>query len=1095
MASNTTPTYLRGFLVPLNIGVSNIWHAQSTFTTAQERAGDPDPQQNSPMQLVAKGQQSGDSDLTIETQRAGFAGYGAGFIWTDNQTSTTYGRDPQNSLSRFQNLKFSKLSAAVYRHPAGLDLQDGSLLVSYHKAQSPSRNVIVTTVNTDDTTTDATVYTESATISGYDLLSDMCLLSDGKILLVHIAGNSESINVKTYVSEDGDSWTLRSSKALPDQIEIGTSTGSGGAYENHNPQRVRIAQTGGVVLMMIETIWNDTSATKRNRLLQYASTDLGASFRLITTTTEIEDHSFHSIALYADKGLFRFASYMDLNPCIMTLPSAFTSAHALRSAGAYTQVISIQSSGSNDYMTDGDLAAWTDEGSAHLLLARNSGGGGDYRIAYSEDILQWRAMGSDINGNGRVLRTGDDNSSIERSYALSWAGKSVILTEPYSTTTNNSISILSLGGYASVTLPQSAIENSADLEWNRLSYGYNYPAVDLYSNFSGVTKFAISGGESLNTDGIFIQNEEYFTVSPSLTSLPTADILDKGLIVHARIESMTGGNTSSNYRGLDLLIDDTTNDYNIQVRVSPTEIVVRDINGSSNVITISSLSLDTVELLIGFSYRTVTIYYRDVDAESNRRDWIDGGTYATLTSGGGGASNLQRVRWGNLAYAGPGTFETIWSSISFAQGFSISEQIHNFTNPDDLMHRAYPTVERFAYVADNVLISTADGQTYKGDEYNITPDSDFSINNLFYAVSPTPRKGWRGDPVPSGDVPEEFIAIKLDPDTSIHAAESLPNDMIGVHLSNYNFITAKLEYYSSGSWTVLNTFDTSIASICNVVGRTVRGNNTASDQPYFRFNECAGWRVRIQNSEEGYVWRTVVSNSEGRFGGTATTTKQAILQLDEEVTLSGITASNIDLIPNNMTLVINLNGVRAEALGLRITVQDTLENDFRIGSMHIGAVVIPGKQYQRGRTISIDAGTETSETQSGVVYARNYRPSRRTFRIAWTEGIDISDLQGSNPDPDYWITNIALGEPIAIANDVPDLLQGMLDYLQGAKRPVVYLPLIAQNADARELMRENEQALVMLTGEIQVENILGDELVSSAGELMRITTLTMQEVI
>ena len=270
---------------------------------------------------------------------------------------------------------------------------------------------------------------------------------------------------------------------------------------------------------------------------------------------------------------------------------------------------------------------------------------------------------------------------------------------------------------------------------------------------------------------------------------------------------------------------------------------------------------------------------------------------------------------------------------------------------------------------------------------------------------------------------------------------------------------------------------------------------SSTNKPYFRYNECAGWRVRVQGSGEGYAWRTVVSNSEGVFAGTPTSTKQAVLLLDSAITISGITNTAIELVPNNMTLIVNLNGQRVEALGLRVVAQDTLENDIRIGLMHIGSVLIPGKQYQRGRTISIDSGTESTETQSGVMYSRNYRPSRRTFRIAWTEGIDITDLQGNNPDPDYWIANGAAGEPVAISNDVPDLLQGLLDYLQGTKTPIVYLPLIVQNTDQRELLREYEQALVMLNGEVQVENILGDENVSVSGELTRVATLTLQEVI
>ncbi len=52
--ADTTPDFLRGFLVPLGLGSNNVWTAQSTNTVADERAGDPIAQQNNPMQLIAK---------------------------------------------------------------------------------------------------------------------------------------------------------------------------------------------------------------------------------------------------------------------------------------------------------------------------------------------------------------------------------------------------------------------------------------------------------------------------------------------------------------------------------------------------------------------------------------------------------------------------------------------------------------------------------------------------------------------------------------------------------------------------------------------------------------------------------------------------------------------------------------------------------------------------------------------------------------------------------------------------------------------------------------------------------------------------------
>ena len=1091
--ANVTPQYLRGFLVPLGLTNDNIWLDQSSFTVGDSIAGDPVPNQSSPMRLIATGNQTTGSELTVKTQKSGYAGYGAGFIFEDEQTSVDYGRDPQNAISRFKNLLFSRTSTAIYSHPSGLDTGEGDLLISYARDTSSNRTVRVTTLQIDDSTSDVSVYSESTTLT-YPLLSGMCKLPEG-YLLVHLSGDDDSVNLRTYFSEDGATWTLRTRRALPDAIEIGTATGSGVSFQNHNPQRLRIAQSLGVVMIMIETIWNDTSATKRNRLIQYASSDLGGSFTQVTTSAEIDDNSFRSISLYAHDGVFRFC-YAGATDELhyMTIPSAYISAHRLRDSGGYHLISQTVTGGTDDVMTGGDVTAWTDEGASHHISARVEGGGGDYRIYWSQDARSFRTMGTDQNGRGKLITTGDDNSQIERSFGLSWSGRSVIICEPVSTTTNYSICMLFLGGYSSVTLPSAYFSNDQDAEWNRLAFAYNYPALDLYSNFSGVTATG-AGTETLVSGGTQIDNLRNYTVTPSMTGIATSEIIDKGLIVRARISEMTGGDNINDIRGIVIKTDDTTDNYEAELRISPTALVLRDNIGATSIFTVGSLSLDDIDILIALSGRTITVYYRDIDATSNKRTWETAGT-GSLSSGGGGASNLNEVQWGHLAWSGgPSTFETVWADLNFSRAPEIGDDhLTSFSTPDDLFQRAYPPTGSYAYVADNVSISATDGATYEGDSFSISPTSNYKIENVLYDISPTRRVFWRSESVVSGNVPEQFIAFKLDSDTSVHIDESLPNDYVGLHLQNYNFITANLEYYSSGAWTVLDTFSGSISSECTVQGRTVRGANTAPNQPYFRYNECAGWRVRIETGEESHVWRTVVSNSEGRFGGTATGTKQAVLLLDESLT--GLSPSEIELVPNSMTLLVNLNGLRFEALGLRITAQTTLENYAQIGLLHLGSVLIPGKQYQRGRTVSIDSGTTSTQTQDGIVYTKNERPSRRSFRIAWTEGIDLTDLQGDNPDPDYWVGSSTGGaEPVAISNDVPYLLQGLLTYLQGEKTPIVYLPLIGQSSDQKELHRDYEQALVSVQGEIEVENILGDENVSDSGELVRVATMTLQEIL
>ena len=121
------------------------------------------------------------------------------------------------------------------------------------------------------------------------------------------------------------------------------------------------------------------------------------------------------------------------------------------------------------------------------------------------------------------------------------------------------------------------------------------------------------------------------------------------------------------------------------------------------------------------------------------------------------------------------------------------------------------------------------------------------------------------------------------------------------------------------------------------------------------------------------------------------------------------------------------------------------------------------------------------------------------FNIAWTDGIDISQLQGDEPDIDYWMASNQSGaEPIAVQNEAPDLMMGFLRYVQGAKKHFVYLPNISKSTssseDKRYLNREKEQALVTLDNDVQIEHVVGDELQNETGEVFRIATITLREV-
>ena len=1100
MGTNTTPDYLRGFLLPLDLSMINLWTAESVYNQQSPIAGDPVPAQTSPMRLSATGSQTDNSSLTVKTRKGGYAGFGAGFTFQDNRETPVeeYGRDTQNGIAEWENFKFSTVSAvANYLRPSLLDAGDGNLLIAYEKRTGSSYAVRVAKRAKDGTETDVSVFADiSLSKDFYPILTQ---LQDETYILVcldsvssALATADTSANVRVYSSTDGSTWTLRSRRALNTSFNLSTVTGAG--KTTYQIQRMRIAQSNGSLMLLFEVLYNDTGATKRNRILQYASSDNGATFDLITTSALSNTYGFRSIALYARDGQFSLVYAAETAKLhYMRIPSPYTSIYILRKSLAFIEVSTdTVTTGSNTLMTGADIAAWTDEQGSDLIIYKNENITGGFCSYYSTDGLNWFRMGGNGTAANSNIYYSNDNTSIPTDlFGCSWTGRSVVAHNITATANNFSIGLLYMGGYTTVTLPETQLSSEFQ-EWNRCGYSFNFVGLDLPSNIAGLGVIG-AGSEALNAGGVLIgSGVKQITVSGLPTLATAADYVSKGVLIRTSLTSTTGGSTGGTpKRGISIVIDSGAADYDVELRISQTEILVYDNNASATVGTITANSANGIDLLIHVSAGKIIVFYRLTSTQSNLRKWTQGLKNASLADGGGSLAQ-QVVKFGHLVYSA-GTLETVWKTFNVANGSEIGAGLYNFASPDDLIPRPYPQRGKYAWLTDKVKISATDGPSYEGDSFDITQDSLYPLSNVLHTVSPTPRIGWRSAAVGSGNVPETFFAWKLDPDIATHINESLPNDMIGLHLEEHNFKDAKLEYYRGGSWTVLQSFSAAIQTQGNAEGRTLRGVNGAGDEPYFRYNECKDWRVYIDTGGGGFVWRKILSNSEGLFGGAPTTTKQSVILLDDPVTASNAT---MYFLPNKFTLLSNLNGLRAEAFGLRITAQSTFENDFRIGHFSLSTCVIPGKQYQRGRSITIDSGTEQTESRDGIRYARNIRPSRRRYRLAWTEGIDISSLQGSNPDPDYWMSSSSgSAEPVAIANDVPSLMMGVLDYLQGSLNPIIYIPKISKGTDNRLLLRENEHALCTLEGEISISSVLGNEQESEGGEVFRVASINLLEIV
>ena len=186
----------------------------------------------------------------------------------------------------------------------------------------------------------------------------------------------------------------------------------------------------------------------------------------------------------------------------------------------------------------------------------------------------------------------------------------------------------------------------------------------------------------------------------------------------------------------------------------------------------------------------------------------------------------------------------------------------------------------------------------------------------------------------------------------------------------------------------------------------------------------------------------------------------------------------------------------SEYTGVRIVIasQKTAQGRFKIGTMVLGSVVITSPQYGRGRTIAFESNVIESEMPSGTLYSQRQGAGGRVIRIAWTDGVDTSSLFADPADPDYY--NLFAGDPIAARGDAPMNMMGLVQYVDGSRDAVVYLPSLPKLPSTHiTLNRYHEHMLCTLGTDIQIEHVIGDELqTNNAGEVFRVSTILLREV-
>ena len=1139
MASDKSPTTARGLLISdPRIDASSIWSAQSSYTQAGPEPGIPAAQGNYDLNLISRGSQSASKQLRIRGQKAGGVGIrgNAGVVWKNEGDTNYRGKDSMGVITHWESITWIDGSGdpASTADPFVLSLADGSTLVAY-TATSAGGNYEVHTRSRSAAGTwgSAVVVYSTGTAPSSAISSSFhpCLiqLPDARVVLFCKLEESDTCQIQVYESTDsGANWTGQNRRALPSGIDV--SSGSSGwvvrepvaAYQN------------GQVLLLINAVINDThSATTgreyRQALWQYASDSGGLDFSAIREPTSRADDrlltSSNSSAppsrflagspvLQAHAGFFWlfYVTYHQPGSATVVSQADYLSVDRLASAFRHIQtadnVASIDiddrlgtisstngatTGDSNRHITESDIAASIADDGTMYVLARILDETQQIILIQSSDLGQtWQSVGANAEiadsayDRGIVFASGDSATYLKNLSMTNCQGRLLVVSNMSADPGNedNSVVATYLGGWSTVTTPP-LYTYSDGTEMG--GYNVNWLPIDGPGSVAGWTA-ATSGSKTITlNNGLILTSVSggnvYYHRAPSSTTA-------QGLLARWALKCVHGDSGSAEV-GCVFRVADSSHDSKLEIRYTATGFTVIDANdsGTEGAVSIDMTTAREFYLSItGGATPAYRLYYRTHDSSSDR-EWtkFNSGAAATLAAGSQ-TSNL--VQWGHIAaQTGPTANSSTWYEFHLGYGAQTGLGPTSIdTNPDELQPGRIGAGIAQTYIDDGVSLSATAGPARVGDTFNIDTRYTYPIERVFHSESPSPRVKWR-----STSTAEHTIALQLD---SITTESSLAgNDVIGIALLAPNFRNCTLEGYntSSTAWETIATIDASSGMTSLGFARkagSVAPSSGSSNTFYLHTNELAGGWMGLN---AGTI-RKIKANTDGQWAGSLTRKLPTVII--EGATTSDLASGSAGyFIPPTVVAVAKLNGSIYGGYRLKIPSQSAGGGSyFELGGLIVGWVEYFSRQNSWGRIVSETANTELTRQLDGTVTSKVYGPSYRTVRFAWTDGVDVTQVEGDSVSPDY-ILNSADGsaKPVGSPAETPYLMQGLVSMLNpdgGASRAVVYLPSIPKSGNTIILNRKNESIAGRVTSPVQLENIQGDE---NADEVFRVASVTIEE--
>jgi len=940
----------------------------SDYTEATPRPGSAIPDDAfSSMRVEVSGAQT--TDLDVRCVNAGNPGRetdGAQIAWKKNSEAAASWRgwDGPNVAHSWYAVAGNNINN-VDRYDAKTKPKSQTVSVAYREPASTDAQYV--TLSAAGTLTAAANSVADGTDWNHPAL---IVLPESERVLMFYGGTAY------YTDDDAaTAWNVWSSRI----VTVATSTF----------QETRVALYRGSIIMLVED-------TVVNKVTQLASSDMGASFRLVK-----EYLGFGSKVSVASTGDALFVCYIDTSNDVQV--------RALQSAweelDAQDPVQAVASC---------DEASIVADPGGTLYVFHETTGVSNVEVVSSDDLgLTW-------TGTYRGTPYNADNApgpQIERPI-LAWGAGWCHMLGYIDGASDNTLGLWRCCGWTNAPII------AQDTTTARLSDRYGYEDTWIPADLPTLFAYTLTGTAITLASG-----EGRWNLAAAAGNYTASLGINTCAVVNFEMRVASGGSLSSLDSGIRLRVANGTFDYELTMAFAATGYRFIDINGP--VTTDISTSMT--------AYQEFLVYIDEGEARVWRRTrgdtvWtLDIDTTVTNDAATPQASGV--FTWGTIATA---TVDHYWRHVQYQGGadtIDVSQSVsEHYGRPMNARPFPIPEIGTSSLAAALALVS---GPCRKDDGVSVPAFYEHAIENVLCDLTPSKSRKWR-----STDTSEQVIAFELG-DTSLSDANQ--QDWHGyamlLYVAGANFRQAILEAYNGSTWDTLGTLDLAAdfidVNFARLGQAIIPSSGTAGDR-YLWENELAGGWVRLDNGGGTVKARTISANSSGGWISGSTTVVPNVTMSNIDGTEPGSGTARLHS-PEGVLVVYNsVPNSYSSRVRVRIPAgtagQDAPASYYEAGVIAVMRMAPFGDRIDWGSSMAQETSVRSSRDEYGTSRVRELGPPRRNWTFGWPNSVDLTDIR-TNVDPDYIAISGGLG--LTASQDVHQLLMGLVEVSKSGERPVV----------------------------------------------------------